>query len=515
MGSNDDDRVGARHGDLAGALLDVVGALVIVLDRTGRIVRFNKACESTTAYRFEEVKGRYIWDFLIPADEVEGVRGVFDRLTSGQFPSHYVNRWSTRSGAERLIEWSNTALVDGSGAVEFVIGTGIDVTERQRAEAALRQAEERLRRVVTHAPIVLFMTDAAGVFTLSEGHALAALGLEPGQTVGLKLVDVFGDYPEIVEHARRALAGEEFTSIERLAPEGLAYETRWTPLLDAAGAVTAVIGVATDISERLRADEERAHLLEREQRARAHAEAAVRARDEFLSVASHELRTPLTSLLLAVQSVLAVGESGSFAAAPPHMVQNAVAAAERQTRRLAQLVDNLLDVSRITADKLDLRIEDVDLAAVARDVVAGMRGDAEAAGSPLSLLGSSRSMGRWDRVRLEQVLTNLIANSIKYGAGGPIEVIVDGRGDGDTASIEVSDHGIGIAPEMQARIFERFERAVAARHYGGLGLGLHIVHGIVGALGGTVGVESEPGLGATFTVLLPRRGPGGTDRKPR
>jgi PAS domain S-box-containing protein len=225
---------------------------------------------------------------------------------------------------------------------------------------------------------------------------------------------------------------------------------------------------------------------------------AVVLRDEFLSVASHELRTPVTSLQLAVQSALSVGLSQD---APQGFLRQALESAERQTRRLGRLVDALLDVSRIEAGRLELNREPTDLAQLAREVVRGLGEDLRRAGCEVVLDVPAQLVGCWDRARLEQVLTNLLSNAFKYGVGQPIDVLVAG-GEG-WARLTVRDRGIGVPEGERGRIFERFERAVSARHYGGLGLGLYIVRRIVDAHGGRALVTSPEGGGAAFTVELP------------
>jgi signal transduction histidine kinase len=232
---------------------------------------------------------------------------------------------------------------------------------------------------------------------------------------------------------------------------------------------------------------------------------AVRARDEFLSIASHELRTPITSLQLAAQGLLRLVRDVPIERAPPSFVVSSLDTAVRQTARMAALIDRLLDVSRIQAGRLDLQIEDVDLAAVAREIVAQSQAELANARTQVVLKADAPAVGRWDKARVEQVVSNLLSNAIKYGANKPIEIAVES--DGATARLTVRDHGIGIAPERMPRIFERFERAVSSRHYSGLGLGLYIVRRVLEALGGSVRVQSAPGEGATFVVELPQRGP--------
>ncbi len=226
------------------------------------------------------------------------------------------------------------------------------------------------------------------------------------------------------------------------------------------------------------------------------ARGAVHARDLFLSIASHELKTPLTSLKLHAQRLVRRAGAAGLPPLAPEELSERARAMDQQASRLNALIDELLDVSRITAGRLRLLLEPVDLAMLARDVV-------ERFGSPLaSASGDLNAVGEWDRLRLDQVVTNLVSNALKYGDGKPVAVRVEATA--TRARLIVEDHGVGIAEEHQARIFDRFERFASERHFGGLGLGLWISRQIVEGLGGTITVQSEPGRGSTFVVDLPR-----------
>lgn len=224
---------------------------------------------------------------------------------------------------------------------------------------------------------------------------------------------------------------------------------------------------------------------------------AIAARDEFLSIAGHELRTPITTLKLVSQTLtelLVLPEAGdSPVARKLHML-------DRQISRIIQLVETLLDVGRISTGHFELEVEDVELAQLARDVTSAMSEDLQKAGCELELITEPVS-GTWDRLRVEQVLTNLLTNAIKFGAGKPIEVRVERRG--ELARISVRDRGLGVPADAQVRIFERFERAVSIREYGGLGLGLYLSSQIAGAHHGRITVHSEQGSGSTFVLELP------------
>lgn len=257
-------------------------------------------------------------------------------------------------------------------------------------------------------------------------------------------------------------------------------------------------------------------------------QAAIRSRDIFLTVASHELRAPLTALQIQVHSMrrLAARAAGptelpSGTGVPARSAERQsieriaakIEVAARQVARLTRLVDDLLDVSQIGAGRLKLRVETFDLAQLVREILNRFEIQLAQAKCPLTLHADEPIVGSWDRSRLDQVIVNLLSNAMKYGAGKPIGVELTGSPAG--ARLCVRDHGIGIAQEDQSRIFERFERAVSARQYAGLGMGLWIVRKIVAAHGGTIRVDSRPGAGATFTVDLPLKAPAwtGADRR--
>jgi signal transduction histidine kinase len=173
----------------------------------------------------------------------------------------------------------------------------------------------------------------------------------------------------------------------------------------------------------------------------------------------------------------------------------------RQVDRLWRLVANLLDVSRISEQRLDLQLATVDLPALVRDVVDQFAADLARAGSPVKLEAPECLVGRWDPLRLAQILTNLLSNACRFGRGKPIEISVSA--DGGLARVVVRDHGIGISPKDRERVFQRYERAALSRQDGGLGLGLYITRQLIEAHGGSIQVSSELGAGSTFSVSLP------------
>jgi signal transduction histidine kinase len=247
------------------------------------------------------------------------------------------------------------------------------------------------------------------------------------------------------------------------------------------------LALVQELADRAALTIENARLYEAAQR-------AIRVRDHILATAAHELVTPLTVLRLQLASLQRTD--------PQKRSANKIEMATRSLERLDNIIDKFLDISCISAGQLSLTPESVDLSALVRDVAGLFSERLARSACELDLHADQPIVGHWDKLRLEQVVTNLMSNACRYGRGHPIEVAVGATG--DMAFVQVRDHGPGIAPDQQARIFERLERAVVSRDQRGLRLGLWICRELVEAQGGKISVDSTPGEGSTFTVYLPR-----------
>ena len=235
----------------------------------------------------------------------------------------------------------------------------------------------------------------------------------------------------------------------------------------------------------------------------ANLKAAITSRDDFLSVASHELKTPITSLKLNLQLAAQHFNPDTKVTLAPEVLVQSLKSSVQQVDRLTHLIEDLLDISKVQAGKLTLKLEDVDLSGLVQEAAQRFVGLAEEANCGVELEFRDKVIGHWDPMRLDQVVTNLLSNAIKYAPGKPIKVLVEKVG--RFAVLVIQDFGPGIPKEKQASVFERFERATSSKNISGLGLGLFIVKQIVVALKGSIQLESEPGHGSKFTVLLPLR----------
>jgi PAS domain S-box-containing protein len=374
-----------------------------------------------------------------------------------------------------------------------------------RAEE-LRIAEERLRLAVDAANVGLWNHDLDSDQLFWDPHIRQQFGLaaDTRVTVADFYAMVHPDDRQGIEDAFvRAIERREMCDVEYRI--GSAGAPKWIRSLARAayrpgGRAYRIDGMTIDVTERKRIEDDHAALLQREQAARAETEAALKTRDDFLAAASHELRNPLNALQLQLVGLRRAAQRDPLSLATPAMTGR-LDRTEEQITRLVRLVDTLLDVSRIKSGRLDIEYADVDLVAVAKSVVEQLEPMSD--GVSIRLQAPGTLVGRWDPLRVEQILTNLLSNALKYGDGKPVDVAI--WLDGESVRIAVTDRGIGIPADMLQRLFARFERLTPDHRRGGFGLGLWITRQIITAFGGTIDVRSELGKGSTFSAILPRQ----------
>lgn len=294
------------------------------------------------------------------------------------------------------------------------------------------------------------------------------------------------------------------------------FEERWripinSPILDSKGEIQYIMHQVKDVTEivRLKQTLSEQNVLYKElqqsqlelRTSQTQLEKAISARDELISICSHELRTPVASMKLQTQMIKRNLAKGDPLALAPERMKKTVEQSDRQLDRLSSLIEEMLDFSKIQAGRMKLNSEPFDLAELILEVVERLEPQAQAANCTFELMLKSPTFGRWDRHRLDQVLTNTVGNAIKYAPGKPICIQLH-KGE-TTAILSIKDEGSGIAPENCERIFEPYERVVSVKNISGLGLGLYIAKQIIEAHHGEIILQSGLGKGAAFIVTLP------------
>ena len=472
-------------------MADHAPVMLWVTDPSGACVYLNRQWFEYTGQHREAALGDGWLEALHP-DDVDRVRANFRAANEMQVPWRSEYRLRQWDGEYHWFIDSAMPRFDGTGEFVGYIGSVIDIEDRRRAEQALRESERQFRAVVENLPGLAWSALPDGYFDYFNRRWAEYTGRPPETMEGWGWQSVHDPavLPRVLERWTHSLATGDAFEME-FPLRGADGVFRWflgrvQPLRDSEGRIVRWFGVATNVDE--------------QQRQATALRDALSARDTFLSVASHELRTPLTPLSLKLE-MLAREARGALPSPFAQRVLGYTEATRRQVSRLSSLVSDLLDVSRIAAGRFTVVREPVDLAAVVREVVARVEPQALRAGSRLTLETPESLSTESDRLRFDQVVTNLVDNAIKYGDGKPIHVRLGSEP--GWAVLTVTDEGIGIDPAKLDVIFGRYERAVSERHYGGLGLGLYISRSVVEAMGGTVSAESERGAGATFEVRLP------------
>jgi PAS domain S-box-containing protein len=513
---------------------------IIAMNREGRCNFVNERWCKMAGMSTEQAMEHGWHDALHPEDRQSVLAGFYDAATTGsEFAGQY--RLRTRQGTVIWVQGEALPLRSSKGELTGYLGTVTDITDRIQGERVahfLADATSALNASLDHEAAldavaklaVPTIADCCTIHVIEDGliRLVAITHVDPNTTALAHAVAQWSDRDPgaAIDLARniRTMGPELIAEVtEDLLPQvalSPAHAAVWRAMIVRSyiavpliahghplGVIHLMMGdrgrafcqadvpFVQDLARRVAFAVENARLYRA-------AQEAVAAREQFLSIASHELSTPVTALQLAVQHLQASPMTGPV----EPLLRPVLPRVERATKRLISLTEDLLDVTRGRVSRLRLDLEDVDLSKLTDEVIAALHDDIKSSGSKVSTRASGSTIGHWDRRKLRRVVTNLLSNALKFGSKHPILVVLDG-GLEDRVQMCVRDRGVGIPLEDQARIFERFQRAVSDRHYGGFGLGLWIVRQVVEAHGGTVRVVSELGAGATFTVELPRSGP--------
>jgi PAS domain S-box-containing protein len=484
-------------------LCDTVPVVIWMSDLDGRCTYINKQWIEFTGKTLDQALGEG-WLRSVHPDDREHALNTFVKASDARKEYSMEFRRRRADGEYRWIFDTGVPLYTSLGGFAGYIGSCIDITERKQAEAAQRQ----LAAIVESSQDAIISKTLDGIITSWNAGAEYIFGYTAEEMLGRSITllippDRQDEEPQIIERLKRGERIAHFDTV-RVRKDGQQVDISLTisPIRDETGTIIGASKIARDITERKQAQAEREALLAEEQRLREAAEAANRAKDEFVAVVSHELRSPLNAMLgwariLQSQQPL-----------DPATLSKAIDVINRNIGLQRQLIDDLLDTARIVSGKLKLEVQPLNLVTVIEEALDVVRPAAEAKGVELyAAIAASEEQVTGDPARLQQVIWNLLSNAVKFTLkGGRVELGLE-RAD-PYVRITVSDTGCGIAPELLPYLFDRFRQADSSstRRHGGLGIGLALVKHLVELHGGEVRAESPgEGQGATFTVDLPIR----------
>ncbi|MEC4804720.1 MAG: PAS domain S-box protein [Jaaginema sp. PMC 1080.18] len=475
-------------------------------DPAGRCLYTNAQWQAIAGLTLEESLGDG-WAKAIHPDDRIWVFNKWNRCaqTGQEFDVEF--RFLTPRGRVHWVKVNAAPIQSPTGAILGYVGTDLDITKRKQTEVELQAALQKLNFHVENSPMAVIEWNSEMQVSRWSGAAEAIFGWQAEEVLGKpptnwQFVHI-EDLPGVEAQIEAILSGQvtqHFSSNRNYTKDGKIVHCEWynSSMTDATGNFVSMLSLVLDVSDRIRLEGERQRLLELEQTARVTAERANRIKDDFLAILSHELRSPLNPILGLSQLL----QTHTFSA---DKTAEALATIERNAKLQTQLIDDLLDVAKILRGKLVLQKVPVDLAFAIEAALDTVR--ATAAVKSIDLQATIPPIGRiWgDATRLQQIVWNLLSNAIKFTPPqGQVSIRLEPID--CQAQITVRDTGKGIKPDFLPNLFESFrqEDASTTRQYGGLGLGLAIVHSLVEAHGGTITADS-PGeaQGATFTVRFP------------
>lgn len=493
---------------------------IFFMDTDGIIRSWNAGAERIKGYKGQEIIGKHFSTFYTDSDLVKN-HPAYELLTALEHGRYEEEGWRVRKDGTTF--WANVIIAPLYDENKFHVGFSKitrDLTERKRNEERIRESERRARLMFEGVKdYSMIMLDVNGCVTSWNEGARRIKGYEASEIIGKHFSVFYSEHDiqmgkceyELKEAINTGRYEEEGW---RLRKDGTRFwaSTLITAIREKHGKVVGFSKVTRDITDRKRAEdllrmsyvtlekrvEERTHEL---LKANEQLQIAVQTRDEFLSIASHELRTPMTPLKLQIQSLIAHIQRKTLSSLSEERMKRIVETTDRSLSRLSGLVDNLLDVSRLNSGKFSLNYESTSFNELTQDILERFKSQIAVSGCHVKLNDEIQVQASVDRLRIDQVIVNLLTNALKYGDKKPIQITL--KTEGGFAQVIVSDRGKGISEENLPLIFEKFERAGAKTDVGGLGLGLYITKQIVDAHNGFITVASEVGRGSTFTVKIP------------
>ena len=483
-------------------LVNSVNSIVLRWNHAGQVTFANEFALNFFGYSQGELVGKNLLDTIFPRID-RAARHLRQMMADvDKYPECYANDQSEairRNGERVWIAWTNRVLRDHTGTISEILSVGNDLTRSQKAQEALRASEERFRSLVETTSDWIWETDAHGVYTYASPKIKDLLGYEPSEVIGKTVLEFVALSPEGEPSAKairdclatgrpfQAIAIGHWDKFGRV----ILLETSGVPVFGNDGVLTGFRGIDRDVTERKRVEDALV-------RAKEVAEAANRAKDQFIAVLSHELRTPLTPVLAAVS---AIEEQTDL----PTELRADVELIHRNVELEARLIDDLLDVTRISRGKIELHRETISLHACLQTTLEICASDIQAKSLKVSVaLNARQHFVSADPARLQQVFWNLLKNAIKFTPTcGRISIRTENSG--SQIRIHVADSGIGIAPEVLPRIFNTFEQGEQSksRQFGGLGLGLSIARAVMELHHGSLhGYSEGKNQGSTFITEL-------------
>jgi PAS domain S-box-containing protein len=484
---------------LLAAIVDSSDDAILSKDLNGIITSWNQGATRIFGYTTEEAIGQSVLMLLPPEREAEEVH-ILQRVRQGERVDHFETVRRAKDGTLVDVSVTVSPIKDAQGKIIGASKVARDITAQKQGS----RADLLLAAIVSSSDDAIISKSLDGIITSWNEGARRIFGYGPEEIIGqtvLKLIpaDRRDEEPKILERLRRGERVDHFETV-RLRKNGESFPVSLTisPIRNLQGVIVGASKIARDITDFKTASTEREQLLESERTARSQAEYANRMKDEFLSTVSHELRTPLNAIVGWTEVLEGGGQNRD------EVIQG-MEVIKRNAMMQAQLIEDLLDLGRISSGKMTLNVEPVDISTVIREALASVEHGARAKQITITrVLGESRGL-LGDSKRLQQVIWNLLTNAIKFTPNGG-KIAISAARINSHIEVSVADSGKGISANFLPHLFERFRQADSSttRQHGGLGIGLALVKQLAELHGGTVRAESPgEGLGSTFTLFLP------------